>query len=153
MSDSLYSLITIQNFSFNPINKIWWNSLSMIYEIFVVPVYANIKQVITSNQPGCNNDCYDEVHCNSCYDEAGCNGCNDEAGLSRCYNKAGRISILLRILCWAVWGLNFKETKIWLHLGHLIGSVQVFHKQDFPILGPPSRKISTGLTPAPDLLI
>ena len=36
-----------------------------------MPVYANIKQVITSNQPGCNNDCYDEVHRNSCYDEAG----------------------------------------------------------------------------------
>ena len=53
-----------------------------------MPVFANMKQMInvmanlavTSNQVGCNNDCYNKFRRNRCYDEA------------------GRIDILLRIL-------------------------------------------------------
>ena len=77
-----------------------------------MPVFANMKQMInvttnlliTSNELGSNNDCYDKVRHKSCYDEAGGNSCYDKADLNRCqdkdrcYNKAGRIGILLRIL-------------------------------------------------------
>ena len=73
---------------------------------FVVPVFANMKQMInvTFNQLDCNNNCYDEVRSNSCYYDAGfnscynksgCNICYDEACLKSCYDKAC-ISILLR---------------------------------------------------------
>ena len=80
-----------------------------------LPVFENMKHFInvmdnlvkTSNQLGCNNDCYDKVCHNSCYYEAGCNSSNDKAGLNSCcdkagcnscYNEAGRMGILLRIL-------------------------------------------------------
>ena len=67
---------------------------------FVVSVFENVRQminvtanlVVTSNQLGCNNDCYDEVHHNSCYHKAGCNSCSDEAGLKSCYDKTGHSS-------------------------------------------------------------
>ena len=54
-----------------------------------LPVFANMQQlnnvmanlVVTSNQLGCNNDCYNKFFRNSFY---------DKAGLKRCYDKAGR---------------------------------------------------------------
>ena len=60
-----------------------------------LPVFANIKQLInvtanllvTSDQLGCNNDCYNEVRHNSCYDEAGCNGCNEKLVLTAVTTK------------------------------------------------------------------
>ena len=63
-------------------------------------VFANMQQlmnvkanlVVTSNQLGCNNDCYDEFHSNRCYIKAGRSSCNEEAGLNSCYDKTGRNS-------------------------------------------------------------
>ena len=65
-----------------------------------LPVFANMQQlinvkanlVVTSNQLGCNNDCYDEVPRNICFDKASRNSCNDKAGLNSCYDKVGRNS-------------------------------------------------------------
>ena len=55
---------------------------------FVVPVFENMKQminvtatlVVTTNQLGFNNNCYDKVCRNSCFNEAGPNSCYDKAG-------------------------------------------------------------------------
>ena len=79
-----------------------WDFCILFLLSFVVPVFANMKQminvtanlVVTSNQLGCNNDLYDEVCHNSFYDKAGFNSCHDKVGCNSCYDKAGRIGIL-----------------------------------------------------------
>ena len=67
-----------------------------------LPVFANIKQLInvtanllvTSDQLGCNNDCYNEVCLKSCYNEVRRNSCYDEAGRKSCNDEAWSYQML-----------------------------------------------------------